>query len=435
MGHFLISRMKDGDGTIVPYDDGHEEDEGDETSDDIDSENDSDTSEEVPVVSPGSTRCIAHGVLRKDDSDDDQWPTKETQLKALKKFWGKFKVNQKGGHGGVPSSHDAEPEAPPEFEPEASSDSDSDSSSAPVAMGSRGPVQDFPMPLCVEYEFADECQGDQCLLCARVGHEISIGELEGKDTEKFQDAIMTKSQAEHMRAMKATDAVDPTTMRSPACERPGFFGFALVPTPPKADKSDVPRFNLYKVELFHLHGLMFLVLGFCSYPLRFRDPHRPCKVPENTPEVAEPKKTKNAKKTKDGEEKSTRGKKRTMKQSKKSVKKRSVNPTVPNPISNDGECDHPIEPIEIYKGYDISMLPMEARPVDLSKCRGEHSYTLRSKTGEATIEVLLKHSAYYCKKIAPHGQGTRGQVSMKYYGPVGAWKIAKSRAGFECLSD
>lgn len=125
-----------------------------------------------------------------------------------------------------------------------------------------------------------------------------------------------------------------------------------------------------------------------------------------------------------------------MEESEKTVKKRAVNPTVPNPISNEEDgVDHPIEPVVIYKGYDISMLPEEARPVDISKCRGEHSYTLRSKTGEATIEVLLKHSAYYCKKIAPHGQGTRGQVSMKSYGTVGAWKIAKSRTGFDCLSD
>jgi len=169
---------------------------------------------------------------------------------------------------------------------------------------------------------------------------------------------------------------------------------------------------------------------------------RPCKVPENTPEAAEPKKPKKTKrgqtkrgKENAGEDKSTRGKKRTKEGSGKSSKKRAVNPTVPNPISNDEDGDHPIEPVVVYKGYDISMLPTEARPVDLSKCRGEHSYTLRSKTGEATIEVLLKHSAYYCKKIAPHGQGTRGQVSMKPYGPVGAWKIAKSRTGFDCLSD
>lgn len=251
MKHLLTSRMKESPRDLVPYDDdGFGEDEGDETSGESDSNNDSDTPEE-PLVTRPSTRSISQGVKRKDDSDDDEWPTKETQQSALKKFWGKFKVNRKGGHeddGVVPS--DSEPEVPPEFEPEASSDSDSDSSSAPVAMGSRGPVRDFPMPLCVEYEFADECEGDQCPLCDRVAHEISTGELKGHDTEKFQDAITTKSQADHIRAMKATDAVDPTTMRSPECERPDFFGFALVPTPPKTDKSNVPRFNLYKVELF-----------------------------------------------------------------------------------------------------------------------------------------------------------------------------------------
>lgn len=259
MKHLFTSRMKESPHDLVPYDGG--EDEGDETSGESDSNNDSDTPEEPPVVKR-STRCIAHGVLRKEESDDDEWPTKETQQSALKKFWGKFKVNRKGGHedDGVGPS-DAEPEAPPEFEPEAS-DSDSDSSSAPVAMGSRGPVRDFPMPLCVEYEFADECQGDQCLLCERVAHEISTGDLQGHDTEKFQDAITTKSQADHTRAMKASDAVDPTTMRSPECERPDFFGFALAPTPPRTDNSNVPRFNLYKVELFRLHSFMFLALRF-----------------------------------------------------------------------------------------------------------------------------------------------------------------------------
>ena len=142
MKHLLTSRMKESPRALVPYDDdGFGEDEGDETRGESDSNNDSDTPEE-PLVTRPSTRSISHGVKRKDDSDDDEWPTKETQQSALKKFWGKFKVNRKGGHeddGVVPS--DSEPEVPPEFEPEASSDSDSD------CYGKSGACQRFPNAL------------------------------------------------------------------------------------------------------------------------------------------------------------------------------------------------------------------------------------------------------------------------------------------------
>ena len=90
----------------------------------------------------------------------------------------------------------------------------------------------------------------------------------------------------------------------------------------------------------------------------------------------------------------------------------------------------PEEPAE-YMGYDISMLPREAYP-DTSKVnKGHHSYTLRSKQGDATIEVLLKHGAFFVKKISEKGTGPPGHVAMRMFGVEEAWNIAKTRAGFD----
>ena len=84
-----------------------------------------------------------------------------------------------------------------------------------------------------------------------------------------------------------------------------------------------------------------------------------------------------------------------------------------------------------YKGYLIGMLPVEAHPDPTKENRGRHSYTLRSKSGDSTIEVLLKHAAYFAKKVSAKGTGPKGHVSMRASGAHGAWEIAKSRAGFE----
>ena len=95
--------------------------------------------------------------------------------------------------------------------------------------------------------------------------------------------------------------------------------------------------------------------------------------------------------------------------------------------------DYEVQPGDTcYKDYVITMLPKEAFPDPSRVNKGAHSYTLGSKCGNATIEVLLKHGAFFVKKVSKKGTGPCGQVSMKQYGGAQpAWEIAKKRAGFE----
>lgn len=95
--------------------------------------------------------------------------------------------------------------------------------------------------------------------------------------------------------------------------------------------------------------------------------------------------------------------------------------------------DYEVQPGDTcYKDYVITMLPKEAFPDPSRVNKGAHSYTLGSKCGNATIEVLLKHGAFFVKKVSEKGTGPCGQVSMKQYGGAQpAWEIAKKRAGFE----
>ena len=63
--------------------------------------------------------------------------------------------------------------------------------------------------------------------------------------------------------------------------------------------------------------------------------------------------------------------------------------------------------------------------------KGAHSYTLISPCGKGSIEVLLRHSAFFVKKISPTGSGPTGQVSFaRFGGEHGAWQEATRRAGF-----
>lgn len=82
-----------------------------------------------------------------------------------------------------------------------------------------------------------------------------------------------------------------------------------------------------------------------------------------------------------------------------------------------------------YGDYDLSKLPLEARP-DMSRPNlGKHSYTLNFG---GTVEVLLSKEAYFVKKLGPKGCGPTGQVSWsKNEGPHAAFEIAKERAGLE----
>ena len=85
-----------------------------------------------------------------------------------------------------------------------------------------------------------------------------------------------------------------------------------------------------------------------------------------------------------------------------------------------------------YKGtYDLSKLPEDARPDPSKPNKGAHSYTLISPCGKGSIEVLLRHNAFFVKKVSPTGTGPVGQVSFaRFGGEHGAWQEAACRAGF-----
>ena len=85
-----------------------------------------------------------------------------------------------------------------------------------------------------------------------------------------------------------------------------------------------------------------------------------------------------------------------------------------------------------YKGtYDLSKLPAGALPDPSKPNKGAHSYTLISPCGKGSIEVLLRHSAFFVKKVSPTGSGPTGQVSFaRFGGEHGAWQEATRRAGF-----
>eukprot|EP00435_Cladocopium_sp_Y103_P017565 s3048_g4.t1 len=83
-----------------------------------------------------------------------------------------------------------------------------------------------------------------------------------------------------------------------------------------------------------------------------------------------------------------------------------------------------------YKGYDITMLPLEARPDFTRPNLGSHSYTL--SFNQATVEVLLAKQAYFVKKVNDAGSGPMGQISWsKHGGPVDSFVVAKSRSGLD----
>lgn len=199
---------------------------------------------------------------------DDEWPKQESQQNALKKFWGKFKVEKheelekdtNDGEESMTESCDPDPEVPVSLSPKDDSDNES-SSSEPIPSGSRGegvvPYKEEVLPLCVEHARNLQCEGEDCKTCRMVCRDIENGKLhayddtaswgsswsDGRDPiDEFDEAMISNSSAEHRRAMKAESA---TTMRTPYCDQPSFFGFPLVPTPPNPnrEKNAVPRMN------------------------------------------------------------------------------------------------------------------------------------------------------------------------------------------------
>ena len=90
--------------------------------------------------------------------------------------------------------------------------------------------------------------------------------------------------------------------------------------------------------------------------------------------------------------------------------------------------------VTMYASYNLLELniPDEARPVTLGK--GSHSYTLKNADCTASIEVLLRHRAFFCKKPHPSlaGNFQGRQMGWKTYGSVqAAWRAAKEGVGWD----
>lgn len=69
-----------------------------------------------------------------------------------------------------------------------------------------------------------------------------------------------------------------------------------------------------------------------------------------------------------------------------------------------------------------------------ARVKGQHSFTLKDSadSGGACVEVLLRHEAYFIKKMRPDFPGPYGQISWsKHGGPHEAWELVKERAGFD----
>lgn len=99
-------------------------------------------------------------------------------------------------------------------------------------------------------------------------------------------------------------------------------------------------------------------------------------------------------------------------------------------VNHDGEDDGGNR---TYKNtYDLTKLPAAALPDQSKENAGKHSYTLTSPDGLGRIEVLLRHNAFFVKKVSPKGAGPCGQISFaKFGGEDGAWREAARRAGFD----
>lgn len=183
---------------------------------------------------PRSSRSVVRAIRY---DSDDEWPKSDSQQNALKKFWGKFKV-EKPEEDKTDSEKsmsdscdpDRDPEVPASHSPKDDSDNES-SSSEPIPSGSRGegivPYKEEVLPLCVEHARNLQCEGEDCKTCRMVCHDIENGKLhayddtaswgsawsDGRDPiDEFDEAMISNSSAEHARAMKAESA---TTMRTP----------------------------------------------------------------------------------------------------------------------------------------------------------------------------------------------------------------------------
>ncbi|CAK8987407.1 30S ribosomal protein S6 [Durusdinium trenchii] len=93
----------------------------------------------------------------------------------------------------------------------------------------------------------------------------------------------------------------------------------------------------------------------------------------------------------------------------------------------------------MFRDYDLSKMgiPESAWPCSSKEHKGNKGYTVTSPNG-AAIEVLCSAGAYCVKRLGTVNGKTvsgdvlkTGQVTWsKFDGPVNAWEIAKTRAGF-----
>ena len=76
---------------------------------------------------------------------------------------------------------------------------------------------------------------------AESDHEPPVVPAPVDGTREFEEAMLGKSESAHLRALKAMP-MEPSTMRTPDCAQPGFYGFPIVPTPERNDKK-APKFQ------------------------------------------------------------------------------------------------------------------------------------------------------------------------------------------------
>ena len=116
----------------------------------------------------------------------------------------------------------------------------------------------------MDLKLALACDGESCQLCKIIDEEVPKLEegfsdsdtnssqeseqepcsepgdlsdsLGGDMTKEFEDAMLASSSAAHMRALKSMPLNGSSTMHTPDCPQPGFYGFAVVPTPERVNK-------------------------------------------------------------------------------------------------------------------------------------------------------------------------------------------------------
>ena len=238
------------------------------------------------------------------------------------------------------------------------------------------------------------------------------------DEATFLDAMGSESKEAHKKSLMS-EASTSSTLQTPKCAKPNFWGFPLVETPPKTS------------VLWFCHGMFFLLgwdgVSFIStvFVLVSNSPAQLFEVCVLC--VFAQAFTSNKKKKKQKVAK-VHGKSKASGSKAASISKKASF-SVSAASSSAGLKAKDVKKAAVtYATYDISMLPQEAYPDGSRRNAGFHSYTLGD--GSASVEVLLQKEAFFVKKVGPKGTGPVGQVSWtKNNGVNSAWEIAKTRSG------